>query len=56
MIGPFMDPGRDSAMAVFTTREAAEEFVKGDPFVLDRPVRHWTIRESNEPLVADTPG
>jgi uncharacterized protein YciI len=43
-------------MAVFTTREAAEEFVKGDPFVLNGLVRRWTIREWNEPLVADAPG
>ncbi len=38
-------------MAVFTTREAAEEFVKEDPFVLNGVVSHWTIREWNEPLV-----
>lgn len=56
MIGPFMDPGADDAMAVFTTREAAEEFVKGDPFVLNGLIRHWAIREWNEPLVGDAPG
>jgi len=31
MIGPFADAGAESAMAVFTTRDAAEEFVKADP-------------------------
>jgi uncharacterized protein len=34
MIGPFDNAQEDGAMAVFTTREAAEEFVRGDPFVL----------------------
>ncbi len=43
-------------MAMFTTRGAAEGFVKGDQFVLNGPIRHWTIREWNEPLVADAPG
>lgn len=51
MIGPFADAGTESAMAVFTTREAAEEFVKGDPFVHHGVVRRWTIREWHEALV-----
>ena len=32
-IGPFADP-RDGAMGIFTSREAVEEFVAEDPFVL----------------------
>jgi uncharacterized protein len=51
MLGPFADPGTVSAMAVFTTREAAEEWAKGDPFVLNGVVSHWTIREWHEALV-----
>jgi uncharacterized protein len=51
MLGPFADPGPVSAMSVFTTREAAEEFVKGDPFVRNGVVSHWTIREWNETLI-----
>jgi uncharacterized protein YciI len=51
MIGPFADVGTVSAMAVFSTREAAEEFVNGDPFVHHGVVRKWTIREWNEALV-----
>lgn len=51
MIGPFADAGTENAMAVFTTRDAAEEFVKGDPFVRNGVVRHWHIREWNEALV-----
>ena len=37
-------------MAIFNTREAAEEFVKGDPFVLNGVVRSWQIRDWNEAL------
>lgn len=32
-IGPFSDRGN---MAIFTTREAAEEFAKEDPFIIQR--------------------
>ena len=49
MVGPFANP-RDGAMSVFTTREAAEEFVAGDPFVRHGVVRSWEIREWNEVL------
>jgi uncharacterized protein len=43
LIGPFTD--QTGAMAVFTTRAAAEEFVAGDPFVLNGVIRNWDIRE-----------
>jgi len=52
MIGPFDNP-RGGAMSIFTTREAAEEFVRGDPFVLHGVVRSWTIREWREALVPE---
>jgi uncharacterized protein YciI len=52
MIGPFASP-REGAMAVFTTRAAAEEFVGGDPFVRNGLVSSWFIREWNEALVPD---
>jgi hypothetical protein len=55
MIGPFADAGAPGAMAVFTTREAAEEFVAGDPFVVNGVVRDWAVREWNEALVPGTP-
>jgi uncharacterized protein YciI len=45
--GPFGDP-REGAMAVFTSREAAEEFARDDPFVTEGVVREWQIREWNE--------
>ncbi|MGN6445668.1 YciI family protein [Amnibacterium sp.] len=33
LIGPFLDPVNDGAMTVFRTREAAERFRDGDPFI-----------------------
>jgi uncharacterized protein YciI len=56
MIGRFTDAGAPAAMSVFTSREAAEEFVGGDPFVRNGVVRDWTIREWNEVLAPETPG
>lgn len=49
MAGPLMDPP-GGALGVFTTREAAEEFVAGDPFALEGAVAKWTIREWREVL------
>ena len=42
-LGPFGD--RAGSMAVFTTREAAEEFAAGDPFVRHGVVSAWHIRD-----------
>jgi uncharacterized protein len=47
-VGTFADPQRDGSMAVFATREAALEFVSGDPFVLGGVVRGWRLLEWNE--------
>ena len=44
--GPLGNPP-ESAMAVFTTREAAEEFIKGDPFVTNGLVSSWRLVEWN---------
>ena len=52
MVGPFGDPQREGAMSVFRTRESAEEFVAGDPFVLEGVVARYEIREWHE-VVAD---
>src|SRR5213078_3008561 len=49
MIGPFANALADGAMGIFTTRAAAEEFVRGDPFVLHGVVRNWTIRNGTRP-------
>lgn len=43
LVGPFTD--RTGALAVFTTRTAAEEYATGDPFVRHGVVRNWHIRE-----------
>jgi uncharacterized protein YciI len=51
MIGPFTNPP-GGAMSIFTTHEAAEEFARGDPFVLNGVVGSWQIREWNEVLVS----
>jgi uncharacterized protein len=48
LIGPFSD--QSGALAVFTTREAAEEFAQSDPFVVNGVVSSWQIREWNEAL------
>ncbi len=53
MAGAFRDSpeGRLNTMGVLTSREAAEEFAKGDPFVLNGKVIRWYIREWNNMLV-----
>ena len=45
MVGPFENP-MEGAMGIFTSKEAAEEFMAGDPFVQNgvvarAPVRGW---------------
>lgn len=40
----------EGSMAVFATREAADEFARTDPFVLNGVVRSWLIREWNEAI------
>ena len=48
MIGPFGDPQSQGAMGIFTTREAAEQFARDDPFVVNGVVRSWEVREWDE--------
>jgi len=50
MIGTLQEPMNGEAMGVFTTREAAEEFATGDPFVLGGVVADWTVRAWDEVL------
>ena len=49
-IGPFAIPG-DGAMAIFTDKESAEEFVKGDPFVTTGLVSKVIIKEWHDELM-----
>jgi len=48
LVGTFGDPLNEGSMAVFRSREAAEEFVAGDPFVINGVVKAWHIRDWNE--------
>jgi uncharacterized protein YciI len=50
MVGTFGDPIAEGSMAVFRTREGAEEFVADDPFVTSGVVARWYFREWNEVL------
>jgi uncharacterized protein len=50
MLGTFANPQEQGSMSVFTTREAAEEFVSRDPFVANGVVRSYEIRDWNEIL------
>ena len=50
MAGPYGGNPPVGALGVFTTREAAEEFVKDDPFVLQGVVARYYFHEWNEVL------
>ncbi len=47
MSGAFIEKNNEplSTMGVLTSREAAEEYIQGDPFVLKGMVSNWYIRE-----------
>ncbi|MFT3735169.1 MAG: YciI family protein [Rhodocyclaceae bacterium] len=49
MAGPYGMPPV-GALGVFTTREAAEEFAKDDPFVVHGIVGRYTLHDWNEVL------
>ena len=51
LVGTFADPQAEGSMSVFRTREAAQEFVDGDPFVRNGVVASYEIREWNEVLM-----
>ena len=48
-IGPFADLGN---MAIFRTREAAEAFIRQDPFILEGLVKAVVIRDWNDTMLA----
>ena len=50
LLGTFEDAQADGSMAVFTTREAAEEFAAADPFVLNGVVARYQIKGWNEAI------
>jgi uncharacterized protein len=47
MLGAFLDESDEppGTMAVTTSHEAAEEYVKGDPFFLNGKMTEWYTRE-----------
>jgi len=47
-IGPFADLGN---MGIFRTREAAEEFAKKDPFILEGLIKSFVIRDWNDTML-----
>jgi uncharacterized protein len=49
-VGTFADPQGQGAMAIFPTRESAEAFAAGDPFLLNGVIRDHEIREWNDIL------
>lgn len=48
-IGPFGD--RSGNLAIFRTRDAAEQFVKEDPFILEGLVRSFVIRDWDDSML-----
>ena len=50
MVGTFGDPQAQGSMAIFRTRDAAEEFAREDPFVTGGVVARYEIRDWNEIL------
>lgn len=48
-IGPFADRGN---LAIFRSREAAEAFVRQDPFALEGLVKRYTIRDWDDRMLA----
>ncbi len=53
LMGPLQEPANGDALAVFVSREAAEEFVAKDPFVTHGLVTSWTIRQWKEVLLPE---
>jgi uncharacterized protein YciI len=51
MAGPLDDPPSGDALGIFTSQDAAEEFVAGDPFVLHGVVESYSVRPWREILV-----
>jgi uncharacterized protein YciI len=50
-VGPFVDAGGGN-MALFRTREAAEAFAAGDPFVLEGLVKDYQIKDWGDQMLS----
>lgn len=53
-IGPFGDPVGQGSMGIFTTRDAAEAFAEGDPFVTEGVVARYEVRDWNDILAPES--
>lgn len=53
-IGPMEDPD-EGALAVFTTRAAAERFAESDPFVTNGVVGSWNVSGWREAILEPLP-
>jgi uncharacterized protein YciI len=49
-IGPFADRGN---MAIFKSRQDAEDFAKADPFILEGLVKSYVIRDWDDSLLPE---
>jgi len=50
-VGPFTDAGGGN-MALFRTRDAADAFAKGDPFLLEGLVKEYEIKDWGDQMLA----
>ncbi len=53
LVGPLHEPYNGDAMGVFSNREAAEEFVAGDPFVM-HGIKSYKLRAWQEVLMPES--
>lgn len=49
-VGPFIDSGGGN-LALFRTKEAAEAFAKGDPFVLEGLLKEYQVRQWGDQML-----
>lgn len=48
-IGPFADRGGN--LAIFRTHEAAEQFTREDPFILEGLIKSFVLRDWNDAMI-----
>jgi predicted enzyme related to lactoylglutathione lyase/uncharacterized protein YciI len=44
-VGTFANPFEEGSMSVFSSRDAAERFIEGDPFRIEGVIKGWKIKE-----------
>jgi hypothetical protein len=50
-VGPFTDAGGGN-MALFRSREAAQAFAKGDPFLLEGVVKEYQVKDWGDRMLS----